>query len=348
MGARDAAWWYGLSVRTLLVMSLLQMGAVVAATSACNSDEAPKVAASSSTAAAGRVLEVSGTVTVAGKPLARGDTVVATAVIETGADGSVAIELLHNLARWELGPNKHVRVDESLAWREPKRSEPVAEVVHDTTSAGRPVERQAANTAVSAGGDDDTGADHEMQPIVDTKQATDKPKPKPTPKAAPKRDRKPDGKTTRGDGRGSDIGLGRIGTIGHGAGTGTGQGYGAGAGRLGGSHQTKAVKVVQGDAQVSGSLPPEVIKRIVRQNFGRIRMCYETGLKSNPALAGKVVVRFVIDRAGAVSNASAGSSTLGDEAVVNCIVRTFTTLSFPEPENGIVTVSYPLTFDPGE
>ena len=29
-------------------------------------------------------------------------------MIETGEDGSVVIELVHNLARWELGPNKHV------------------------------------------------------------------------------------------------------------------------------------------------------------------------------------------------------------------------------------------------
>ena len=323
-------------------MSLLELGA---AASACTSDEAPKVAASS-TAAAGRVLEVSGTVTVAGKPLARGDTIVATAVIDTGADGSVAIELLHNLARWEIGPNKHVRVDESLAWREPKRSAPVAEVVHDTTSAGRPIERQAANTTVSAGDDPKDAADLEKHPIVDTKQGTDKPTPKPKPKTDPKPD--PQITTRGGGGKGSGIGLGGIGTIGHGAGTGTGQGYGAGAGRLGGSHQTKAVKVVQGDAQVSGSLPPDVIKRIVRQNFGRMRMCYENGLKSNPALAGNVVVKFVIDRSGAVSTATAGSSTLGDAAVVACIVRTFSALSFPEPENGIVTVSYPITFNPGE
>lgn len=287
------------------------------------------------------MLEVTGTVTVAGKPLARGDTVVATAVIDTGADGSVAIELLHNLARWELGPNKHVRVDESLAWREPRRSEQVAEVVHDTTSAGRPIERQAASTTVSAGSDGDADKDTpdtDKRPFVDTKQGTDKPTPKGDPKI----------KTGPGGGKGSGIGLGGIGTIGHGAGTGTGQGYGAGGGRLGGSHQTKAVKVLQGEAQVSGSLPSEVIKRIVRQNFGRIRMCYENGLKMNPALAGTVVVKFVIDRTGAVSAAAPASSTLGDAAVDACIVRTFSALSFPEPENGIVTVSYPITFHPGE
>ena len=45
---------------------------------------------------------------------------------------------------------------------------------------------------------------------------------------------------------------------------------------------------------VNGKLRPEVVKRIVRQNFGRFRLCYENGLRTNPKLAGKVVVTFTI------------------------------------------------------
>jgi hypothetical protein len=81
-----------------------------------------------------------------------------------------------------------------------------------------------------------------------------------------------------GGGRGEGIGLGSIGALGHGAGTGTGQGFGSGHGRLGGSHKTRAPKVRMGATTVSGRLPPEVIQRIVRQNYGRFRMCYEQGL----------------------------------------------------------------------
>ena len=93
-----------------------------------------------------------------------------------------------------------------------------------------------------------------------------------------------------GGGRGEGIGLGNIGTIGHGAGTGTGQGFGSGHGRLGGSHQTKrARRSAWARRSVSGRLPPEVIQRIVRQNFGRFRLCYENGLRNNPNLQGRVV-----------------------------------------------------------
>lgn len=150
-----------------------------------------------------------------------------------------------------------------------------------------------------------------------------------------------------GGGRGEGIGLGSIGTIGHGAGTGTGQGFGAGHGRLGGSHKTSAPKVRMGATTVSGRLPKEVIQRIVRQNYGRFRLCYEKGLAANPSLEGRVSVRFVINRNGSVSNVSNGGSSMPDSNVVNCTVRAFYGLSFPKPEGGIVTVTYPIMFAPG-
>jgi len=150
-----------------------------------------------------------------------------------------------------------------------------------------------------------------------------------------------------GGGRGEGIGLGGIGTIGHGAGTGTGQGFGSGHGRLGGSHRAKPPQVRMGATQVSGRLPPEVIQRIVRQNFGRFRLCYENGLRNNPNLQGRVSVRFVIGRDGAVSNVGNGGSDMPDGGVVSCVVRAFYGLSFPQPEGGIVTVTYPIMFSPG-
>jgi hypothetical protein len=150
-----------------------------------------------------------------------------------------------------------------------------------------------------------------------------------------------------GGGRGEGIGLGNIGTLGHGAGIGTGQGFGSGHGRLGGSHKTRAPKVRMGATSVSGRLPPEVIQRIVRQNYGRFRMCYEQGLTRNPNLEGRVSVRFVIGRDGGVSNVANGGSDLADSGVVGCVVSAFYGLSFPQPEGGIVTVVYPIMFSPG-
>lgn len=150
-----------------------------------------------------------------------------------------------------------------------------------------------------------------------------------------------------GGGRGEGIGLGNIGTMGHGAGTGTGSGFGSGRGKLSGSHRVRTPRVRMGATKVNGRLPKEVVRRIVRQNYGRFRLCYEQGLGRNPNLAGRVSVRFVIGRNGAVSNVSNGGSDLPDSAVVKCVVRAFYGLSFPKPEGGIVTVVYPIMLQPG-
>jgi hypothetical protein len=114
-----------------------------------------------------------------------------------------------------------------------------------------------------------------------------------------------------------------------------------------GRERTSAPRVRMGATVVSGRLPKEVIVRIVRQNFGRFRMCYEQGLGRNPALEGEVSVRFVIDRSGGVSNVSDNGSALPDAEVKQCVFRAFFGLSFPMPEGGIVTVVYPMTFSPG-
>ncbi|HEY0254263.1 MAG TPA: hypothetical protein VGC41_22195, partial [Kofleriaceae bacterium] len=101
-------------------------------------------------AVAGNVLEVSGKVTVAGTALSVGDPVKSDAVVETADDGHVVIELAHNQARWELGPNQKKKPTESLAWNQPKGSGSAAGTEQATSAAGRPAERSAADTATTA------------------------------------------------------------------------------------------------------------------------------------------------------------------------------------------------------
>lgn len=131
---------------------------------------------------------------------------------------------------------------------------------------------------------------------------------------------------------------------GMGIGSGGGQGFGSGHGRLSGSHKSSSPQVRMGSTTVSGRLPPEVIQRIVRQNFGRFRLCYENGLRNNPNLQGRVGVRFVIGRDGRVTSVGNAGSDMPDSGVISCILRAFYGLSFPQPEGGIVTVTYPIMF----
>ncbi len=142
-----------------------------------------------------------------------------------------------------------------------------------------------------------------------------------------------------GGGLGAGVPLERIGT-------GTGQGFGSCHCRLGGKHLARVpILRIDDGFSTSGRLPPEAIQRIVRQNFGRLRMCYQRGLERDPGLEGRVAVKFVIDREGEVSMASVAERSLDDESVAQCVARTFHTMSFPKPEGGIVTVVYPIVFE---
>ena len=98
---------------------------------------------------------------------------------------------------------------------------------------------------------------------------------------------------------------------------------------------------------MDGPLPPEVIQRIVRQNFGRFRLCYENGLQSKPTLEGEVDVVFTIGKDGSVNDVH-DSGSMPDADVKSCVIRAFAGVAFPEPEGNVVKVTYPIHFAPGD
>jgi hypothetical protein len=157
-----------------------------------------------------------------------------------------------------------------------------------------------------------------------------------------------------GDGGGGDqpwvgLDLNRIGREGNGLGP-PGSGIGGKGwcvGCTGPGHAPRTPSLRQaGVTTLTGQMPAEVIQRVVRDNFGRFRGCYEAGLRDNPALEGRVVTRFAIDRQGVVSMVQDGGSSLPNPGVVACVLRSFYSLTFPEHEGGIVTVVYPLALRP--
>jgi TonB family protein len=95
-----------------------------------------------------------------------------------------------------------------------------------------------------------------------------------------------------------------------------------------------------------GTLEAEVIQSVIHAEYAQFRLCYEDGLRRNRGLSGRVSARFAIDESGAVTRVSNAGSDLPDSAVVSCVLRAFTTLRFPAPVGGTVTVVYPVTFQP--
>lgn len=108
-----------------------------------------------------------------------------------------------------------------------------------------------------------------------------------------------------------------------------------------------SASVVVSPSPPSDHLDAAAIQRIIRQNSGRFRLCFENGLAPGANLGSRVTLRFVIGRDGGVSNVSNAGSALPDGEAVRCMVRAMYGLSFPQPKGAPVTVTYPLTFGPG-
>ncbi len=152
-----------------------------------------------------------------------------------------------------------------------------------------------------------------------------------------------------GGGTANSIGLNGFGPLGHAgscAGPGPCDGIGHDRGHTGGVHVPHFNAPRYGDPVTNGRLAPEVIRRIVRLNDGRYRFCYQNALRTDPNLQGRVTVKFMIDRSGAVAFAADGGSDIPDEGVRRCVVSSFLGLSFPQPDNGTVSVVYPIVFSP--
>jgi hypothetical protein len=149
-----------------------------------------------------------------------------------------------------------------------------------------------------------------------------------------------------GTGEGT-LGMGSIGTMGHGSGTGTGQGYGSGAGRGLRDRGTRSPTVRAAPPSVTGLLSPDAIRRVVLRNLGQVNYCYEQGLATNPNIAGRVAVRFIIGGTGTVMASNVSDSSIPVPSVGQCIANAVRRWQFPAPEGGgIVNVNYPFDLQP--
>lgn len=102
-----------------------------------------------------------------------------------------------------------------------------------------------------------------------------------------------------------------------------------------------------GDIGGAGDMDGAAVARMIRGRSSAFRRCYETSLRSNPSLAGRVSVQFTIQERGNVSGARATENTTGDSALASCVTRVVSGLRWRQgPEGGAVTFSYPFIFAP--
>lgn len=142
---------------------------------------------------------------------------------------------------------------------------------------------------------------------------------------------------TRGGGSGQGVGIGDLATSG-GGGTAVGIG-GKTEAAVAGSLKTEA-------PEVDGKLSETEINSVMRRQLKSLRDCYESALKRNRSLNGKIVIRFEIEESGRTTNVEFEDDSLGSPEVKECISRRAKYWRFPKPDGGSVFVAYPIVFTP--
>jgi outer membrane protein assembly factor BamB len=112
-----------------------------------------------------------------------------------------------------------------------------------------------------------------------------------------------------------------------------------------GSTRFDGLRIREGEVRVSAGLSRDVVQRIVRQNFGRFKLCYVNAFRREPMLPAQVTVRVQVAATGAVASADVQSAA-GPASVAQCVARGFVNVSFPEPKRAAVAITYPLSFAP--
>jgi hypothetical protein len=86
------------------------------------------------------------------------------------------------------------------------------------------------------------------------------------------------------------------------------------------------------------------INGTVREHKNDVKACYDQVLPTNPALKGKVVVSFLIQKDGKVTDAEVLSDTMKSEEFNACLLNVIGEWVFPEAPAKTNVPSYPFYF----
>jgi hypothetical protein len=105
-------------------------------------------------------------------------------------------------------------------------------------------------------------------------------------------------------------------------------------------------KVQAGQAAARGRLDPALINKEVRAHLADLQSCYEGELRRDPSAKGRIVADFTIGNDGRVAKLGLGGAWL-PAIMGTCMSNVLSTMRFPPPDGGTVTVQYPFVFGPG-
>lgn len=108
-----------------------------------------------------------------------------------------------------------------------------------------------------------------------------------------------------------------------------------------------AIAVSSSDMILEGGISRYAINATIAKYLNQVRRCYETQLKTKPALQGLVEMAFEINSTGMLNFARVNRTSLKDKPTEQCISSKMMTWQFPKPKGGVkVPVKYPFMLRP--
>ncbi len=99
--------------------------------------------------------------------------------------------------------------------------------------------------------------------------------------------------------------------------------------------------------RAAGTFDAFVVRDRIRRDLPRINRCYESARRYQPALEGKVSVRFAVALSGDVQGVRVVENTTGNDSVERCVARVVSQLNFPRRRSGkVARFTFPFVFAP--
>lgn len=141
-------------------------------------------------------------------------------------------------------------------------------------------------------------------------------------------------KGTRGGGSGEGVGIGELAT------------EGGGSVESGKKTEARVAGSARAEApEVDGELSADAIRSVMKRKMSAIKSCYESALKRDRDLKGKLIIEFEILETGRITGLYFGGS-LKSSDIESCIKSRARSWRFPKPDGGTVFVSIPVVLTP--
>ena len=99
-------------------------------------------------------------------------------------------------------------------------------------------------------------------------------------------------------------------------------------------------------AKRGASFDADHVRREIHRDLPKINRCYQSALRDEPALAGKVAVQFTVARRGDVRDAEVVQNTTGNREVAHCVARVVRKIRFQPRRSGkdLLRFTFPFVF----